>query len=91
MSKNNNTSTRISPNSIDAEKAVLGCILINPDAISKSIQIIDDKDFYNKANRIIYENMLQMTEENKQIDYITILEYLKKNNQLNVISIHQDQ
>ena len=85
MSKNNNISTRISPNSKDAERAVLGCILINPDAISKSIQIINNKDFYNKANRIIYENMLQMTEQNKQIDYITILEYLKKNKQLNLV------
>ena len=44
MSKNNNISTRISPNSKDAERAVLGCILINPDAISKSIQIINNKD-----------------------------------------------
>ena len=47
-SNDNNNSLRITPHSIEAEKAVLGCILINPDAISKSLQILDPKVFYEK-------------------------------------------
>jgi len=87
MPKNsdNNNSVRITPHSIEAEKAVLGCILINPDAISKSVQILDPKDFYKQSNRIIFDNMISLFDKNQQIDYVTIIDKLKKNKQLKEI------
>ena len=87
MPKNNdnNSDIRIIPHSAEAEKAVLGCILINPDAISKTIQILDDKDFYKKSNSIIFSNMVSLFDKNQQIDYVTILDKLKKNKQLEEI------
>ena len=77
-----NNKGRLSPQIIEAEAAVLGCILINPNAMTKSMQILDEKDFYNPSHSIIYENMLILFEKNDIIDYVSVIEQLKKNKQL---------
>ena len=51
---------RISPHSSDAEEAVLGCMLINSESVSKAVQILDSDSFYNKVNSIIFENMKEL-------------------------------
>ena len=77
-----NKDIRISPSIIEAEAAVLGCILINPDAMAKSMEFLNEKDFYNRSNAIIYENMLVLFEDNNTIDYISVIEQLKKTKKL---------
>ena len=77
-----NKSLRVSPNIVEAEAAVLGCILINSESMSQAMQIVDEKDFYNPSNATIYENMLLLFENNKTIDYISVIEQLKKNKKL---------
>ncbi len=77
-----NKDIRISPSIIEAEAAVLGCILINPDAMAKSMEFLNEKDFYNRSNAIIYENMLTLFEDNNTIDYISVIEQLKKTKKL---------
>ena len=77
-----NNKGRLSPQIIEAEAAVLGCILINPNAMTQSMQILDEKDFYNPAHSMIYENMLILFEKNDIIDYVSVIEQLKKNKQL---------
>ena len=47
----------IPPQNNDAEEAVLGCILIDREAMAKSMQILNKEDFYKTENAIIYENM----------------------------------
>ena len=46
---------RQSPHSIEAEKAVLGCMLLNKEAISKAVQLLVKDSFYNTAHQIIFE------------------------------------
>ena len=77
-----NKNLRVSPNIVEAEAAVLGCILINSESMSQAMQIVDEKDFYNPSNATIYENMLLLFENNKTIDYISVIEKLNKNNKL---------
>tara|TARA_B100000579_G_C22840734_1_gene861321 strand:+ start:1063 stop:2421 length:1359 start_codon:yes stop_codon:yes gene_type:complete len=77
-----NKDIRISPSIIEAEAAVLGCILINPDAMAKSMEFLNEKDFYNRSNATIYENMLVLFEDNNTIDYISVIEQLKKTKKL---------
>ncbi|MBI72264.1 MAG: replicative DNA helicase [Candidatus Marinimicrobia bacterium] len=77
-----NKNLRVSPNIVEAEAAVLGCILINSESMSQAMQIVDEKDFYNPSNATIYENMLLLFENNKTIDYVSVIEQLKKNNKL---------
>ena len=70
---------RIAPHSFESEEAVLGCILINPNAMSQSVQIISSSDFYNSTNATIYQNMVDLFNNNTKIDYVSLIEQLKKN------------
>ena len=80
MSTNNtNNELRIPPQSIDAEKALLGCVLIDTLALSKAYEIINIKSFYNNNHAIIFENMVEMEKNSQEIDNITITNQLKKN------------
>ena len=76
---------RISPHSNEAEEGVLGCMLINSESVAKTIQLLDTKSFYSTNNSIIFKNMVELFEKNKNIDYISLTEQLKKNKQLKII------
>ena len=77
--QSDNIAGKIPPNILEAEEAVLGCILLDAEAIAKSMQILTKNDFYKTANATIYESMLFLFEKNHQIDYVSIIEQLKKN------------
>ena len=82
MPKDKENLGKIAPNLIEAEEAVLGCILINPNAMAQSMQILDSNDFYKTSNSIIYEKMVTLFENNHTIDYVSIIEELKKDKKL---------
>ena len=76
------------PHSIEAEKALLGSILIAQDktmAIDTASQIIAPDDFYRQANKIIYSAVLQLYSEHKDIDAVTLTEYLNNHQELNSV------
>ena len=73
---------RQSPHSIEAEKAVLGCMLLNKDAISKAVQLLVKDSFYDTAHQIIFESIMELSNSQQTIDSITIIDYLNKNDSL---------
>ena len=70
------------PHSIEAEKAVLGCILIDNNSISEVLEHISHLSFYDKANTIIFETMLELYDKTIPIDSVNLINSLKKNNHL---------
>ncbi|MCL6096094.1 MAG: replicative DNA helicase [Patescibacteria group bacterium] len=70
---------KVPPNNEEAERSVLGAILIDKDAINLVSETITPKDFYNDINGIIYEAMLSLYDERKPIDLLTLTARLKKN------------
>lgn len=70
------------PHNEDAERSVLGSILIDKDAIISVSELLKTSDFYNDLNGIIYGAMLSLYEERRPIDLLTLTEQLKKNKQL---------
>lgn len=76
---------KVPPQNIDAEQSVLGAILIENDALYKAIEIISIDDFYKEAHRKIYLAMVDLSEKNEAIDLVTITEYLKKKNDLDIV------
>lgn len=75
----------ILPHNIEAEKALLGAILIAKDksiVIDEVNQIIKSTDFYRKANQVIYLTILDLFNTRKDIDSITLTEKLTNTNQL---------
>ena len=86
MKNNKNTvDGRTFPHSIEAEEGVLGCMLINNESVSKAIQLLDSRSFYNTTNAIIFQNMIELFDDNHKIDYISLTDKLKKNKQLSEI------
>lgn len=70
------------PHDAEAEKAVLGAIFINPEAIADASAVVQPDDFYERANRLIYMAMLQLSDEEKAIDPLTLRDVLIQKNQL---------
>ncbi|MBP9719003.1 MAG: replicative DNA helicase [Candidatus Levybacteria bacterium] len=76
---------RILPHNRDAEQSVLGAIFIDKDAIGLISALLSPKDFYDDMHAIIYEAMLQLYEDRKSIDILTITAFLKKKKLLDKI------
>ncbi len=70
------------PQSPDAERAVLGAILINNHAFYRVIGTIDTDDFFKDAHRTIFATMRRMAERSQEIETLTLKEELAKNAQL---------
>ena len=73
---------RTLPHNIDAEKSVLGAILVNNEYYYKVIETLRPEDFYLDAHRVIYRQMVELIERSKAIDLITIQEELVRASQL---------
>ena len=73
-----NNDSGVLPFSLEAEQAVLGAILIDPDIISSITEIIRPEHFYLPQHKAIAEVMWSMDALSKKIDSITVLEELKK-------------
>lgn len=69
---------RVLPNSIEAEQAVIGSMLIDSEAIIIASEIINAEDFYNRQYGIIFEAMIELNRENRQVDFITLSDRLKE-------------
>ncbi len=82
MANKENQVLRVPPNSQDAEAAVIGCMLIDPQAISKAFQILNIDSFYNSSNATIFRIMLDLFDKNKTIDTISIIAELEKKGEI---------
>jgi replicative DNA helicase len=73
------------PSSIEAETAVLGSIFLLPDVLDNVIQLLRVDDFYDDANRILFEAILECSTEGKKVDPTIIREKLKSKSKWDVI------
>lgn len=76
---------QIVPHSREAEEAVLGSVLINPEAYYDVAQFLKGDDFYIHRHRWVWESFARLMESRKPIDYLTVVEDLTQNNQLDEI------
>ena len=70
------------PSNIDAEKAVLGALLLNDEYISLVSEIITAEDFYSTPHKLIFQAILDIAAQSKRIDILTLQDALSKQNQL---------
>jgi replicative DNA helicase len=66
----------------DAERAVLGAMIIDPDAIENVSEFLAVEHFYNEGNRIIYQTMLKLSEQGMATDSVTVIEALRQSGKL---------
>lgn len=62
--------------SLEAEMSTLGSMLLSERAAEEIVTILDEKDFYRPAHRLIFKAMKQLIHEHKPIDYLTLKDEL---------------
>lgn len=73
------------PAQIDAEKSVLGAVLLDDSCLSTLEEILQPQDFYVLAHQTIYKRMLDLARDNKRIDMITLQDALEKESELQTV------
>jgi len=76
------TPERALPHNLEAEKSVLGAILIHNEAFNHAAELIDSRDFFRDAHRRIFDKMVALSERNDPIDFVTLREELGRSNEL---------
>ncbi len=76
---------RMPPASVEAEQAVLGAMLLKPDAVTTAAEELTADDFYRETHRLIFEAMMDLKERTEPIDLVTLTEQLKKADKLTKI------
>lgn len=73
------------PQAVEAEAAVLGAILLDPEALPRVLHLLKPEHFYIPAHRRIYEAMLNLFERKEPYDIITVTAELRRMKQLETI------
>ena len=76
---------RTLPHSLDAEKSVLGAILIHNEAFNHAAELIDARDFFRDAHRRIFDKMVALSERGDPIDFVTLKEELARAGELDEV------
>jgi len=64
---------KIPPQNLEAERATLGAMLLEKDAIDKAVEMgLDEADFYHEHNRVVFKGILDLYHKNEPVDLITI-------------------
>lgn len=71
---------KLPPQNLEMEQSVLGAILQENSALVKIVDILKERDFYYDANRLIFQSMVELFQEDIPIDVLTVIERLKKKN-----------
>jgi replicative DNA helicase len=76
---------RVPPHNLDAEKSVLGAILLDNHSLGAVIEIIEARDFYSDAHRKIFTVIVAMSDRNEPVDLITLGNFLRDQKRLEQI------
>ncbi len=85
MSTDAPTRERTLPNNLEAERTVLGAILVDNAAFNSAAEILSREDFYRDAHRRIYEGMAALAERSQPIDLVTLKDELGRQSALEAV------
>src|SRR5918993_5527388 len=69
---------RTLPHNLDAERSVLGAILLRNDTINAAVEVLAPEDFYREAHQLLLEHMILLSERGAAIDLVTLAESLTR-------------
>src|SRR5215510_10106341 len=76
---------RTLPHNLEAERSVLGAVLLHNDAFNLAAEVIDSSDFFRDAHRRIFEKMVKLSERGDAIDLVTLKEELGRSGELDEV------
>ena len=75
---------RIPPHNEEAERSVLGAVMLNKDVLSEVLEEVTADDFYNESHREIFRAIWELYKDNVAVDMLTVCEELKKRKSLDM-------
>lgn len=69
---------RVLPHSIEAEQSVIGSMIMDREAITVASEIIAGEDFYSKQYGVVFDTMVELNDEGKPVDLVTLQDRLKE-------------
>ena len=69
---------RVMPNSLEAEQSVIGSMIMDKDAIISANEILIEDDFYHKQYGILFQSMIELYNDGKPVDLVTLQNRLKE-------------
>ena len=69
---------RVLPHSTQAEQSVIGSMIIDREAITIASEIISGEDFYGKQYGVIFDTMVELNDEGKPVDLVTLQDRLRE-------------
>ena len=82
VKQNDANMLKLLPQSIEAEEAVLGAILVNPTSLGRIVELLKPESFYKPAHKVIYAAVLELFNKNEPIDIVTVSEHLRNKEEL---------
>ena len=76
---------KIPPQSLEAEQAALGAMLLERDAIARAVELLQSDDFYRESHRVIFQGIVDLFNRHEPVDLITLGEWLKTRDHLETI------
>lgn len=76
---------KITPQSLEAEQSTLGAMMMEPDAIITTLELLNTGDFYRELHQKIFNVIIHLFEKNEPVDLITVVEELRKRDELEAI------
>src|SRR5688572_3235388 len=76
---------RTLPHNLEAERSVLGAILLNNEVFNLAEEVIDAPDFFRDAHRRIFEKMVRLSDRNDAIDLVTLKEELGRSGEIDEV------
>ena len=73
---------KLLPQSVEAEEAVLGAVLVNPMSLGRIVEFLKPESFYKPSHKLIYEAVLELFRKNEPIDIVTVSEHLRNKEEL---------
>lgn len=73
---------KIPPQNVEAERSVLGAILLDKDAVIQVSDILQPEDFYKEDHQEIYEAILELFEKRSPVDLVTLTDQMEKKKKL---------
>ena len=85
MADKSNANGKIPPQNLDAEKSLLGAVLIDEEVLADAAEITHANDFYDKNHGLIFAGMMRLFEKHKPVDLLTLTDELKRKDELELV------
>lgn len=76
---------KVPPQNIDAEKSLLGAVLIDEETLADISEHVTIRDFYERRHALIYGGMMSLYEKHRPVDLLTLTEELKRKKDLDTV------